>query len=93
MSNQYRHFADKPSPLLQPPDAPAAAVKTSEPQHMVAPPAAFDNMRSAIITRCSRPALRVFASAILAGGLLATSCSVVIAVVGSMPVAIGIIKS
>jgi formate/nitrite transporter len=92
ISNQYRHFSDKLSPLLQPPDVPAAAAKTSEPEHMVAPPAAFDNMRSAIIARSSRPVLRVFASAVLAGGLLATSCSVVIAVVGGMPVAIGIQK-
>ena len=93
-SNHYRHFSNKssPFPVLEPPDAPAAAAKTSEPEHMVAPPAAFDNMRSAIIARSSRSVLRVFASAVLAGGLLATSCSVVIAVVGVMPVAIGIQK-
>jgi formate/nitrite transporter len=59
---------------------------------MITPPAAFDNLRSAIIARSSRPPLRIFASAILAGGLLATSCSVVIAVVGGIPAAIGVQK-
>ncbi len=71
----------------------AVASKPSETvEYMVSPPIVFDNLRSAIITRSTRPSLRIFASAILAGGLLASSCSVVIAVVGGAPVAIGIQK-
>ena len=71
----------------------AAASKPSEAvEYMVAPPIVFDNLRSTIITRSTRPSLRIFASAILAGGLLASSCSVVIAVVGGAPLAIGIQK-
>jgi formate/nitrite transporter len=88
----HRQYSSRPTPLPLETHAAAAAPKTIEPELMVPPPNAFDNLRNSIISRSTRPTLRIFASAILAGSLLATSCSVVIAVVGGFPAAIGIQK-
>ncbi len=87
-----RSLSSHPPPVVPAPEASAAAAKPNEPELMLSPPVVFDNLRSSIIARSSRPPLRIFASAVLAGGLLASSCAVVIAVVGGLPVAIGIQK-
>ena len=79
------------SPIVAFPEADASKPRDTL-EYMISPPIAFDNLRSTTIARSTRPSLRIFASAVLAGGLLACSCSVVIAVVGGAPVAIGIQK-